>query len=527
VASTGNAQESDPDEDILFEITGFKVEGNTILPEEKIREALSSFTGPEKGSADVEAARDALEKTYHESGYISVLVNIPPQRVEDGTVRLDVIEGRIGTVRVTGNRYFTMEKIRRDLPGLAAGEILYLPRVQQELTVLNRNQDLKVAPVLMPGREPGTVDVELKVKDRLPLHGSVELNNRAIHDTTELRLNAMIRYDNLWQREHSISFQYQTSPQDTGEVQLFAGSYVLPNPWKRTHALVVYGLVSDSDTAFGSGFEVIGKGMLVGARYLVPLPALDVGDFLEGWPVRFGLYTHNASLGFDYKDFDESVGFDTATGEETQTPISYLPFAFAYNAALADPWGTTRFQTSLNMAFRHIVTDQSEFEEKRFEALGNYVYGVAGADRLQRLPYGMSLFLKLDGQVASEPLVSNEQFIAGGMESVRGYLESEATGDDALHGIVELHGPDLAGLVSLGIRAGVDPFAFYDRAALWVKDPLPGECGSSKLEGAGVGVRGWITDYLEYELDWAVALSRTDQTEEGTNRVHFRVKAQF
>jgi hemolysin activation/secretion protein len=455
-----------------------------------------------------------------------VLVNIPPQTVEAGIVRLEVIEGRIGKVRVTGNRYFTMDKILGDLPGLSPGEILYLPRVQQELNDLNRNPDLKVAPVLMPGRQMGSVDVELKVKDKLPLHASVDLNNRSIHDTTDLRLNVSARYDNLWQLEHSISFQYQTSPQDTQEVQMFAGSYVLPNPWIRKHVLAIYGLVSDSGTAFGAGFEVIGKGALVGARYVMSLPVFDASDFLSGLPIVFGSYNHSASLGIDYKDFDETVGFDEE-GVETVTPITYLPFSVSYNSALPDQWGTTRFHTALNMALRGIVTDQKDFEIKRYNARGNYVYGTAGVDRLQRLPARMSLFLKLDGQLSSEPLVSNEQYVAGGMQSVRGYKEAEALGDNAVHGIVELHGPDLAGFFSFAKDFEVDPYVFYDRAALWVKDALPGQTDSFKLEGAGVGVRGLITNYLMYEVDWGVALSDTDRTEAGTSRVYFTVKAQF
>ncbi len=522
---TGYAQ--GPEQAVTFPIEAYTVEGNTILPEEKIRETLGPFTGNDKTADDVEAARDSLEKMYHLEGYISVLVNIPLQRVEEGTVRLEVIEGRIGKVRVTGNRYFTMESIQRDLPGLGSGEILYLPQVQQELNDLNRNPDLKVAPVLMPGRETGTVDVELKVQDKLPLHASVELNNRSVHDTTDLRLNAMVRYDNLWQRGHSISFQYQTSPQDTAEVQMFAGSYVLPNPWQHKHALAIYGLVSDSDTAFGTGFEVLGEGMLVGARYVMTFPVLDASRFLEDWPIHLGSYAHSAALGIDYKDFEETVGFELEAGEETKTPISYLPFSCTYNSALLDQWGTTRFQTSLNLALRYIVTDQVEFETKRFKATGNFVYGTAGVDRLQRLPAGMSLFLKVDGQLASQPLVSNEQYIAGGTESVRGYMESEALGDDAVHGIVEFHGPDPARLLSLQKHAGFDPYVFYDRAALWVKEALPDQADSFGLSGAGVGVRGWISGYLEYEVDWAVALSDTDLTEAGTNRVHFRVKAQF
>jgi hemolysin activation/secretion protein len=525
VPLTGYPQEHE--EAAPFPIEAYEVEGNTIFPEEKLGETLAPFTGPDKTAQDVETAREALEKAYHLEGYISVLVNIPPQRVEEGTVRLEVIEGKIGKVRVTGNRYFTMEMIRRDLPALAPGAILYLPQVQEELNDLNRNQDLKVAPVLMPGRELGTVDVELKVTDKLPLHASVELNNRSIHDTTPLRLNAMVRYDNLWQREHSISFQYQTSPQDMDEVQLFAGSYVVPVPWNRKHALAVYGLVSDSDTAFGTGFEVVGKGMLIGARYVMSFGELNDSGLFGIWPIRFGKYSHGVALGVDYKDFDEIVGFEVESGEETSTPIQYLPFSVSYNGALPDQWGTTRFHASLNLALRYIVTDQAEFETKRYKAMGNYVYGTAGVDRLQRLPAGMSLFLKLDGQLASQPLVSNEQYIAGGMESVRGYMESEALGDNAVHGIVELHGPDLARLLSLEKHAGFDPYVFYDRAALWVKEALPDQPDSFALSGVGVGVRGWITRYLEYEVDWAVALSDTELTEEGSNRFYFRVKALF
>ena len=49
--------------------------------------------------------------------------------------------------------------------------------------------------------------------------------------------------------------------------------------------------------------------------------------------------------------------------------------------------------------------------------------------------------MKLDGQIASEPLVDNEEYSAGGMENVRGYLESEAMGDNALHGTVEVSFP--------------------------------------------------------------------------------------
>lgn len=145
-----------------FEIQGFIVEGNTLLPDAPIDDVpessfkdfptlqteLEPFTGPDKTIADIEQARASLENAYHKLGYPTVLVNIPEQTMEDGLVRLEVIESTIRRVRVTGNNYYTMENIQADLPSLREGEVLNLPRLQEELQIANRNADLRVEPSL-------------------------------------------------------------------------------------------------------------------------------------------------------------------------------------------------------------------------------------------------------------------------------------------------------------------------------------------------------------------------------------------
>jgi hemolysin activation/secretion protein len=501
------------EEAVTFEIKAFEVDGNTLFSEREILPVLEPFLGADKTADDVELARDRLERFHHEKGYPTILVNIPEQTVEQGIVRLQVIESKVGRVKVTGNRYFTMEKILKDLPSLRPGEILYVPKVQEELAKVNRSRGFNVAPVLMPGRGPGRVDVELKVQDKLPLHGSLELNNRSTQETTDLRLNAMIRYDNLWQKEHSIGLQYQTSPEDMDEVQVVAGSYVLPTPWNHDHVLALYGIWSDSDTAFGEGFEVVGKGNIFGARYILPLPP-------------YKLLTHNVTLGMDYKDFEETTGFQEAE-DDVRTPMTYAPLSFSYSASLLDRWGRTSLSAGLNMSLRGLVSDQREFEDKRYRAKGNYVCGTLGLERMQNLPLDMGLFVKVDGQVADQPLISNEQYSAGGMGSVRGYKETEVLGDDAFHATVEFSAPDLSDLFKVSEHVEFTPYLFYDMAALHIRAPLEGQDESPFIQGAGIGVRGYISRFLEYESDWAVALSDTDDTEKGDNLFHFKVKCAF
>ncbi len=500
-----------------FEIRTFEVEGNTLMKQEVLDRCLAPFTGPARTATDVEKARDALEKLYQESGYPAVTVNIPEQIVRGGVVKLQVVESRIGRVRVTGNRYFTEEKILRDLECFSPGTILYLPQVQKEVGLLNRNQDFKVDPAMAPGREPGTIDVELKVTDSLPFHGSLELNNRATHDTTPLRLSGMLRYDNLWQREHSVSLQYQMSPQDRNEVEVVGASYALPAPWNREHQMAVYGIWSDSNTfVSGQGFHVAGKGNIWGGRYVIPLP-----------PYR--LYAHNITVGLDYKHFDDSIGFlDPTSGQDTHTPLTYMPLSFSYSGYLQDEWGgSTQFSGGLNMNFRGIVSDSEEFALKRYRATPNYVYATAGIQRTQKLPWGMGLFVKVDGQLTDQPLISNEQYAAGGMESVRGYKESEALGDLALHLTTELVFPDPFERFGIAKRLQMTPFIFYDWAALTAKDPLPGQEGRIDLQGTGIGIRGSVTKNVEYEVDWAVTLGGTDKTPSGTDRFYFKLKTLF
>ncbi len=134
--------------------------------------------------------------------------------------------------------------------------------MRKDLARVNQTPDLKVSPLLIPGKELGTINVGLKVEDSLPLHGSLELNNRSTHDTTDLRLNGAFRYDNLWQKGHSIGVQFQVSPLDANEVKMASASYTMTTPWNLDHLLMGYFIRSDSETASGDGFDVIGDGMI-------------------------------------------------------------------------------------------------------------------------------------------------------------------------------------------------------------------------------------------------------------------------
>jgi hemolysin activation/secretion protein len=385
--------------------------------------------------------------------------------------------------------------------------------VEREIGNLNRNPDLKVTPTAMtPGKDLGTIEVDLKAVDHLPFHGNLEIDNNNSHDTTPLRIDVGAHYDNLWHMDHSLSLQYQFSPQNFREVEVVSASYMLPAPWDQDDSIVLYGVYSNSNTIFGDSFHTLGKGNVIGARYVISLPS-------------YKSFYHSAILGIDYKHFEQTT--DQSGTLVDSSPVEYMPLSIAYNASVPDSTGSTMFNVGFNMALRGMIAKEQSFENKRYQARANYFYADAGVQRKQDLPGGASLWARLDGQVADQPLISNEQYSAGGMESVRGYKESEVMGDSAFHGQIELISPDLGPTLGLGERFRITPYGFYDFAALWVKDPLEGQNKVTDLQGAGAGVSGTLFKDIDFQTDWAYALVGSSRIKKGDQRVYFKVKYRF
>jgi hemolysin activation/secretion protein len=294
----------------------YRVRGAHKLTKLEIEEVVYPYVGPARTEQDVEQARAALEKAYKDKGYQAASVQVPPQQARHGVVVLRVNEGVVGRLRVTNSRYFSLNRIKTDAPSLAESSVVDFNAVTRDIVGLNQLPDRQVTPALRAGVEPGTVDIDLNVKDKLPLHGSVELNNRYSADTTHLRLNGSFSYGNLWQLAHSLGFSFQVSPVDFSEVKVFSGYYLARFPRLPWFSLLVSGTKQDSDVNTLGGIGVVGKGEVLGVRGIFTLP--QGKDFY-----------HSITFGSDYKHFDQNV---TVTDAALKTPVTYYPFSIAYGA---------------------------------------------------------------------------------------------------------------------------------------------------------------------------------------------------
>src|SRR5262245_52091941 len=502
---TSEAAKQEEGQEARFAITSYEVDGNTILDAAKIEEVLTPYKGSQMRIADVEKARGELEKVYHAAGYPTVLVNLPEQTIEGGIVKLLVVEARLLNITVTGNEHYSWVNIREKLPSLTPGALIYEPTFLRELAVVNGNPDLKVVPALKPGKEQGTVDLELKVKDRLPVHGKLEGDNKGPITTPRDRLVAEIQHTNWFGRDEILTVNTVQTPTDWGQVENYGVSFVYPVIWPN-HLLAVYASHSKSNSvlagaavSLGGAADVgiAGNATVAGLRYIFPIFSGSKN-------------THQLSIGMDYKNLKQTdATFPDGGTAVVLGPLQYTPMSGGYTGFFPDQWWPERVgQTKLSFMAKGYVAgmipggDEEDFSGNgtpenpglRKGSTGTFAVLQGGIERIQTLPWDFSLLLHADGQWGSQPLIPAEQYFAGGMDTVRGSIQYEAIGDNAIRGRAEITTPELFSIPidrmwqrrrSADYNLTFKFAAFYDAANLWIQQAQPGQRDQFRLEGVG------------------------------------------
>ncbi|WP_323120582.1 ShlB/FhaC/HecB family hemolysin secretion/activation protein [Burkholderia alba] len=492
-----------------FDINEFIVRGNTTLQSLDIEKAVYPFEGPGRTLDDVNAARDALQKVYQEKGYQSVVVDLPQQQVKNGVIVLQVLEARVGRLRVEGAKYNSPQNIRDAVPALAEGGVPDFTQAQQQLTDLNRSADRQVIPVLKPGALPQTVDVDLKVDDHSPLHGTLDVNNDNSPGTSLLRTSATLSYSNLWQLGHVISGTYLIAPQHPNDARVYSFSYLAPLKDSRWSFLATV-IHSDSNVASLGGTNVLGKGTSFGFTAIYTIPSSDT-------------YAQSISIEIDRKHYDENVGF----GSQTSTaPLTYAPVTVAYNSQLSLKESQTSFSASLTTNIRGIGSDWGAWDNKRYKATPDFLYGKFDVNHTQRFDRDIQANAHVTAQLSNSPLVSSEQFSAGGMNSVRGYMQAENTADSGVIGSLELRSPSIAKYLGAGINEWRF-HVFVDAAHLWLLSPLPEQTSSFNLLSAGFGTRLQVFKYASVDFEAGWPMKAGVYTKQYSPRFDFYVRLGF
>lgn len=508
LAGAGACAWAADDAAIQFDIVRFDIVGNTLLSPDEAERAVAPFAGKQRDFGYVQRALEALEEAYHARGYSVVTVGLPEQELNLGVVRLNVVQARIGKVKVTGNQYFDEANIRRSLPDLKEGRTPNLNEVSAGLKLANENPAKKVNLKLQSGELDDEVDATLEVADQRAWSAMMNVDNTGTAQTGKTHVGVVLQNANLWGRDHVGSLQYTTSAEEPGRVKVYGAGYHIPL-YQRGDSLDFYASYSnvDSGTVAAGVFSlaVSGKGAVYGARYN---HVLDKQGKLES----------RLSYGVDIKAFKNSVQL---LGQELGNDVTVHPVSVAYTATLPLASG----EASGSVILLHNISGFSNggsasFALARSGARGDYSILRVGGSLSRALAGDWQLRAIFNGQYTADALIPGEQFGAGGAASVRGFLEREISNDSGASLNLEAYTPNLcAGHANWNCRL----LGFVDNAYVSHNHALADELRHTSIGSAGLGLRFLLSTYVNLQLDYGHVLRAGATGRDGANRLHLRL----
>jgi hemolysin activation/secretion protein len=486
-ALTAFAAGEKPDAVPRFDIKGYQIEGNTLIPADNLESILSPFTGRGRDFGAVQEALDALEKAYRDHGFSMVMVTLPEQELESGVVRLKVNENRLGKINIAGNRYFDQANIRRSLPALNQGETPNLHAVSRSLKLANENPAKKINLQLLNSDKENEIDANIAVTDETPWKIGISADNTGDKQTGTTRTGVLLQYVNVFDRDQLLTLQYITSPEKADHVSIYSLGYRVPL-YSLGSSIDLFGAYSNVDSgtisAASNNMSVSGKGTMLGIRYNQNL-------------TRIGNYEHKLILGLDYRAYENTVDF---LGTPLGNDVTVHPLSLTYAGTLTmDRINAGFYLADLqNLPGSWGVKDTpADFEKARAGAPTNYTIFRYGANLSYAIGADWQARVLVNGQYTNDPLVPGEQYGIGGATTVRGFSERQFSNDQGYSGNVEIYTPDLSRL--FGVTAFQSRLlVFYDRGYVSRKDPLPGDTVSTEIAGIGPGLR--ITDGKRFSL---------------------------
>lgn len=474
-------------------VRGFEIVGSSIFSEEELAAATAAYLNRPLTQAELFEARSAITQLYTDSGYVNSGAYIPPQTLNDGTVVIQVLEGRLADINVSIDGPLAPDYVRRRL-ARASAVPLNAERLLDALRLLQLDPVIaSVSAELATGAEPGTsiLDVDVAVADTFSLE--LKTDNDRSPSVGSWRRGIALSEANLLGYGDRLGLEYlNTSGSD--ELSL---DYRFPVNG-RGGTIGAEASWSDSEI-IEDPFSVLdiqseSKNYKLFARYPVvqtPTDELALGLAL----------THQRSqTDFLGSVIGESVGFPSPGADaDGRTRLSALRFS--------QEWTQTGSREVLALFSEFSVGLDLLDASINAEGPDSRFFSWRGQTQWVRLLAPDTLLL-LEGalQLSGDDLLPLEEFAVGGSQTVRGYRQNSLLTDSGFSVSSELRMP-LYRADRIGGLLQIAPF--FDIGSGWnTKNPDP---DPDLLASVGLGLLWRQGEQLTARLDWGIPLVDVEQ----------------
>jgi hemolysin activation/secretion protein len=446
-------------------VEGFRLSGATLVPEPELLAQLSPYVGHDLDMSALRRAALHLSDYYRRRGYFARVL-VPPQTVGSGIVTIEVIEGRLASMRIEslpGNRLdpewarTAIERLQR------TGEPLRPDAVQTGLRNLDDVPGVFASGIIRPGASAGEIDLEVRVEEGPLITGAVTLDDYGLAATGARRAVLDLALND----PSGHGDQLTASTYVTDRSDYFHVGYTLPLGHTGLRAGPMLEHIDYRLTGSFAGFGGHADGVGLAAAW--PLYRSSAADLFVNGEVQDRHFVNNAAGAVNLSD----KTLASLTLRLSGSQIDGLGGGGKVHASLAMTGGR------LNLSANAINLAADAAGARTQGGFGKLELSLA---REQALPVQqLSLNIAFNGQWSGRNLDSYERLSLGGPTGVRAYPAGQAMGDQGWVINVELR---------RAINDQIRVFGFYDLGDIdGTRHPYAGSATPNRyhLQGCGLG----------------------------------------
>ena len=162
---------------LKIQVKSFRFEGNKVFSDATLQTIAAPYAGRAITISELEELRYRLSQYYVDNGYPNSGAILPDQQFEDGILIIQIVEGRLNEIRISGTERLDADYVRDRLL-LGAGPPLNTKDLEERFQLLLEDPLIeRMEGRLSPGLTPGESILDLKVERAKPYLLGISSNN--------------------------------------------------------------------------------------------------------------------------------------------------------------------------------------------------------------------------------------------------------------------------------------------------------------------------------------------------------------
>ncbi|MBV6627721.1 MAG: ShlB/FhaC/HecB family hemolysin secretion/activation protein [Rivularia sp. (in: Bacteria)] len=463
-----------------FFVKEIQIQGNSVL-EEEINKLKQPLENQQISLEQLLQLRSQITQLYADNGYISSGAFIPNnQNVADGIVEIQVVEGELEDIAITGLNRLQTSYVRSRIQRFAK-KPLNRKRLEQALQLLQIDPVIeRVNAELTAGSIPGNNILQVKITEAKAFHAGVTFANNQSPSVGEQQASVFVAHDNLLGFADEFSAEYGV----TEGLDVYNLNYSIPVNALDGTVGVRFGN-SDSRIIEDEFNDLDIRSETETLSFNLRQPLINTTDNELALGLAFDLRRTQTFI------LDDIPFSFTEGPEEGESKLSVIRFSQDWLRRNTNSVLAARSQFSVGIdAFDSTVNDTGT-DGRFFAWVGQFQW-------VQRLSPRILMLAKINTQLTGDSLLSAEKISIGGIDTVRGYRQNQVVTDSGIVGGIEARIPLLSEVETLQL------IPFFDIGTGWnnrTDNPSP-----QTLASLGLGLQWQPLKGLALRADYGIPL---------------------